>query len=972
MWAARSESAPDALWGFSTVVNEGTDAVAAGALSVSGLRDSGPGRSPARIVEEAEGLGYVRCGESLVQMLKWRKRGSLTWACALGSLGVLLACRAMASTAMVERLIPEDPGQLLQPADVFEAVEVARWPLRTLADLEGWTIKDTAVTEEAQGLRFRVSGPHPQLERKVTLDAAAVDALRVQGRARSPWTARVSWNRAGEKFARQRSADSGGGEKRRAAVARREIALDSIAEWSGRIVRLRVRLASKSNKDVHLTGITAVRYRPDPERWEDATRRAWKVELPSSDVGDVRNALLAPRERPITRFVSAPPNARLLFDYGLRGHPPGRLCFKVRAAPATGQPLDLFAHCLEPHEANRWISASADLAALAGRRVQLGFEIAGDPGDTMPVWGNPEIVPPAAQQPPNVVLISIDTLRADRLSLYGYRRPTSPQLDRWARDRAVIFDQAIAPAPWTVPSHVSMLTGLSPLRHGVNYDQAAPLDLTTIAEVLRTIGYNTLAVTGGGFLAPWTGLSQGFDRYAYWRERGGKRGEAELANNVDLARQWLRAVSRKPFFLFFHTYEVHSPYLPRSPFFSRFNESGLPLPASEANVSGNGPAADAGFVLTKTAIWGRSSAERPFGDGAVPREELPLLDALYDSGVAYMDQEIGRLLETLRELGLDRRTVVILTSDHGEALGENGLGGHAYLLDINLRVPLLLALPDGRQAGKHVGAQVQSLDIVPTVLDALGIPPPGSVEGRSLLPLLSAQPAPGRVAWSYAASSNHGIALRLDRGPKYLFNNSAWLPVQGQERLFQFDEKTGQEREERDDVARTHALRRELFNHYKLSGPPALEVAIVNHFGTELRGRLRANTLGPTQVKALDSPPGLLRWHRRSVEFAVPPERRLTLFLEGSVGEELRVFLDTEPAADSMRVRERVRLNEVTLPLALQLNAAHAASWRAGALPHRASGVELVWRGRAHRMPEKAASIPEDAKEQLRALGYLE
>lgn len=155
---------------------------------------------------------------------------------------------------------------------------------------------------------------------------------------------------------------------------------------------------------------------------------------------------------------------------------------------------------------------------------------------------------------------------------------------------------------------------------------------------------------------------QVFLRASYWRKGDGDRAGAELASNIDLAHQWLQTVTGRPFLLFFHTYEVHAPYLPRAPFFSRFNESGLPLPAAGVAAGGHKPAADSGFVVTKTPIWGQKSAKRPLGDGAVPREALPLLDALYDSGVAYMDQQIGRLLESLRELGLDRRTVVILTS----------------------------------------------------------------------------------------------------------------------------------------------------------------------------------------------------------------------------------------------------------------------------------------------------------------------
>ena len=888
----------------------------------------------------------------------------------LVALAMLLAGRPAAGLDSVERLIPEDPVELLEPATVLTAVEVLRWPLRSLADLEGWKTTDATVTQGPAGLVLRPTGPHPHLERTVSVDAATVDAFRVEGGSKPAWAARVFWARAGERFAPGRSANSPH-EKGQAAGALHEVAVAPLSKWSGRIARLRVDVVVAPAAEVSLDAVVAVHYRPDPDRWEQRARTPWKVELRRADIGDVRKAWLAPRDSPISRAVAGGPNTHLAFDYGVLGRLPGRLCFTVRAAPAAGPPLDLFSRCLEPGDANSWMSASADLAGLPDPDCRLLFAISGDPGNALPVWGNPEIVRPAATTRPNVVLISIDTLRPDRLGVYGYGRPTSPHLDAWAREHAVAFDTAIAAAPWTLPSHTSMLTGLSAFRHGVNYVDPAPATLLTLAEIVGASGYSTLAVTGGGYLAPWVGLHQGFDRFAYWRHRRGPREQAELASNVDLARAWLRTNAERPFLLFFHTYEVHAPYVPREPYFARFNESALALPAPGVGQSSGGIAAESGFVSVFTPIWGRPSKQRPGGDGPLPRAALPLLDALYDSGVAYADQEIGRLLETLRELGLDRRTLVIITSDHGEALGENGLAGHAYLYDFNLRVPLLLGLPNGDHAGTRVAAQVRSIDIVPTALEVLGIRQPDGIDGRSLLPLLSGKPPVPRPAWSYAAQSNHGIALRLDDGLKYVFNNDAWPPAHGQEHLLRIDRTSGEEREVADNVIQRRKLRRELFNQYATDGPPALAITVVNHLNAELRGRIGSAALRPMQIKALEPPPGPLRWWRRGCEFAVPPGKRLELFLEGRLGTELRLSLHSKAGGEPVRAREQLRLDQLALPTALQISAGQPGRWNAGGLAAETTGVELAWRGRGRQaVPAQAAPMPEEVREQLRMLGY--
>ena len=162
----------------------------------------------------------------------------------------------------------------------------------------------------------------------------------------------------------------------------------------------------------------------------------------------------------------------------------------------------------------------------------------------------------------------MDDLRADHLSLYGYRKVTSPNIDSWAGHHGVTFSNVVAASPWTLPSHVSLLSGLDALSHGVNFPQdAAGKDVLFLAEALREAGYRTGAVTGGGFLRPEYGFHQGFDRFRWWPGEIGH--PDELDDGLDTALRWIETWADGPFFLFFHTYEVHSPFHRREPHFER-------------------------------------------------------------------------------------------------------------------------------------------------------------------------------------------------------------------------------------------------------------------------------------------------------------------------------------------------------------------------------------------------------------------
>jgi arylsulfatase A-like enzyme/Flp pilus assembly protein TadD len=297
----------------------------------------------------------------------------------------------------------------------------------------------------------------------------------------------------------------------------------------------------------------------------------------------------------------------------------------------------------------------------------------------------------------NVLLITIDTLRADHLGAYGSRAGTTPHLDRLAA-RGVVFEQAFTTAPLTLPAHASLLSGLWPFHHGarVNGADGIAADAPLLAARLSKAGFATAAVVGSLVLRSETGLARGFDLYDdRFAENAGRPARDWNARRrgdevVDRAAGWLDGVGRRRFFLWVHLYDPHAPYEPPSPYRERF-------------------------------------PGRP-----------------YEGGVAYADACLGRLMARLEEKGLLGETLVAVAGDHGESLGEHGETTHGvFLYDATLRVPLLLVDP-GRKA-RHVSAPVSLADVAPTLAEAAGLPP-APADGLSLWPLAAGnRDAPHRV-----------------------------------------------------------------------------------------------------------------------------------------------------------------------------------------------------------------------------------
>lgn len=339
----------------------------------------------------------------------------------------------------------------------------------------------------------------------------------------------------------------------------------------------------------------------------------------------------------------------------------------------------------------------------------------------------------AAQRPPaNLVLISIDALRADHVSAYGYDRPTTPNIDALAAE-SVLFERAYSHISSTVPAFASVMTSKYPHHHGVieTYNFALSEDENTMAERLRAAGLKTAALLGVGILMPTKGLNQGFETYsvAPFRERDYWLPAPHV---TDAALKWLEENHHSRFFLWVHYFEPHQPYdiVPEG-YRNRF----LAAPGPKALSA----------LRKKPGLY---------------RHRKKIIDE-YDGAVAFVDSQVGRLLGRLKEMGLRDRTMLVLTGDHGEGLLEHGLHGHVLqIYEPLVRVPLIIYVPRIRPS--RVVDNVEHIDILPTVLHQFGLDVAPSFDGR-VLPL-DGSAYPPRDAYAETWVSGQGRKVMINDG----------------------------------------------------------------------------------------------------------------------------------------------------------------------------------------------------------------
>jgi arylsulfatase A-like enzyme len=586
------------------------------------------------------------------------------------------------------------------------------------------------------------------------------------------------------------------------------------------------------------------------------------------------------------------------------------------------------------------------LAPLRWIVVLAGLALAGCASDR-PGSGADGALPAGA--PERVLLISVDTLRRDHLGCYGSPRGTSPHVDALAR-RGAVYTDVMTVAPWTLPSHTSLLTGLSPANHRVREDSAVlPPGLRTIAEIYRDAGYLTVGVVSHDYVSSVFGLDRGFRRFDDSLIQGfGDNPTA--ARVVDRLLDLLPSGPEQPFFAFVHFFDPHWKYEAPGSFDGRFTD-----PAYSGEVDG---------ALQDVPNMASTS---------LPPPDLAQLRGLYDAEIAALDRELGRLLRSLEARGLGEDLLVVFTADHGEEFQEHGGLGHGRsVFEEEVRVPLVIAggaeFADPRPRRRPVSL----IDVAPTLAHLVGSPAREELEGVSLL-----APEPGdRVR--VAESIQFGGALHAARLGRY-----KWIRTATGEAGFDLETDPGEQHALRTDPTGGRlgaALDEYVANadhgwHLKivaLQGPPVTCRATVR---TESR-IVRAERHFPQVWQGATRPDQGAYF----TEFEISPDAKELRFDLFALGTRAEIVFETEPPDAPVTLEISLECDEpaagvfagagTPLPQGQAVEIARGDP-RVRGLPR---GYPNVPPGCYVRVvdPPAEASLPAATEDRLRALGYLD
>ncbi len=432
---------------------------------------------------------------------------------------------------------------------------------------------------------------------------------------------------------------------------------------------------------------------------------------------------------------------------------------------------ELFLTCARVDPADGSVTSTEELAVIDfdGQSIERAVNLPPSRGQVLELeagWNGAagssfsfsrlEIVEPEPVPRVPVIFISIDTLSARRLSIYGHSRETAPHLADFSRD-AVVFEHCVTNAPWTLPSYMSVMTGLYPYAHRLKpppkgggktnlFERWYVADNRwMLAEALRAAGYATAGFVDNDWIVDRHGFPQGFETYDH--SAGGidmREVDGGIRHTTKLAREWLGELgAQSPFFLFIHGFDVHAPYVPPPPFLNTFKGDAL-YDATQTAFAG-GVANCFGIIPTYVA-----GGEVPVGTPIPPRLPTGPIETKYDEGILLVDDALDTFFSYLKEVGLYDRAVIIVHADHGETMDDtNYYFGHGVMDEEVLHVPLIVRLPGGAHAGTRVKQTVQSADIYPTVLDLAGFEGQREyLHGRSLVPLLEGGTLPDKPTYS--------------------------------------------------------------------------------------------------------------------------------------------------------------------------------------------------------------------------------
>ncbi len=478
-----------------------------------------------------------------------------------------------------------------------------------------------------------------------------------------------------------------------------------------------------------------------------------------------RRSLVAPTARAYSFYLHVPARGRLAFDYGSDR----QVEFRVSAQTARGQSYQLFRQQSSP---GTWRSASVDLSRFSGQAIRLELATEGPNGRTG--WGAPEIRAPDSVTGPrptravagvkpakNVIVVVYDTTRADVFAPFASSsRVKTPHFNALAAS-STRFSNAYNNESWTRPSVVTILTGLYPNTHGALYARSVLSDkVEMLSEHLSKHDFQTLAIVGNPVLRAKFGMDQGWDEY---RNHG--RDDDSAARIYTEATQWVESNHhRGRFFLYVQSHDNHTPYDPERSY------SKLYHPEPYSGFVGDALSADEQNAIGK-------------GKRRAKDSDLAWIRALYDGEATYQDKHFGRMIAKLEELGILDQTLVVVTNDHGEEFTEHGGMGHGWTLyEEQLEAPLIMRYPALFGRGTAISEIVEHVDVAPTIVETLGLPPLPRADGLSLLPLVTGRGAPPRPYYAVAALRDEERSIRVGRWKLLVDKDKGWESLYDLER----------------------------------------------------------------------------------------------------------------------------------------------------------------------------------------------
>jgi arylsulfatase A-like enzyme len=470
----------------------------------------------------------------------------------------------------------------------------------------------------------------------------------------------------------------------------------------------------------------------------------------SMDEVESRFSLVPPVPSRLTYEVKIPEEPHLDLGFGVSSFDeealPAPIEFRLLIDSGDGEEV-VFQEAVRRRFANRWFEPTVDLSRWAGKSARLVFEtryqeteftrpeesLSASGQAFLPAWANPVLRDRrSAESRPDLILISIDCLRADHVGAYGYDRATTPSLDALAKD-GVVFEDAVSVSSWTLPTHMSILTGVLPTHHGLRQSQKKFSSVPYLPDLLAERSYQSVGIVSSLLLTPTFGFDEGFDRYYALVDEPAEK-------LVDTAIREMEESGGRGRFLFLHLFDAHWPYFPPEELMSRFGER--PKDMSE---------------LLKKVIDRRP----PAGP-----EEIEGLKSLYDAEVFQIDRELGRFLEALKIAGRYDGSLIVVTADHGESFYEHGFWQHSEVIYNEVsHIPLIVKWPGNSPQGR-VGEVVDQLDIFPTFLEAAALPTSHEREG-----LLEARGASALTEITWEGNERRGAAMKIAvrKGPlKYV------------------------------------------------------------------------------------------------------------------------------------------------------------------------------------------------------------